>query len=262
MLLQAGETAVFMKTNSNRNIVIGIQPIKEAINSGKTIDKLLFKKGVKSDAFTEISSQARKLGVPVQYVPSQRLDKITRKNHQGVIAFISPIEFQDLENVVSMAFDAGENPLIVLLDGVTDVRNFGAIVRSAECLGAHAVVIPQREAAAINEAAIKSSAGAILKMNICREKSLSESCKALKNSGLQIISCTEDEQTALWSQDLTIPCCLVLGAEGEGVSRDILGLCDSGVHIPMSGSVQSLNVSVAAGIVLSEVARQRFISEV
>lgn len=246
-----------MKTNSNRNIVIGIQPIKEAIDAGKTIDKLLFKKGIRSDAFTEISSQARKLDIPMQFVPGQRLDNITGKNHQGVIAFISPIEFQDLENVVSMAFDKGESPLIVLLDGVTDVRNFGAIVRSAECLGAHAVVIPQKEAAAINEAAIKSSAGAILKMNICREKSLTDACKALKNSGLHIVSCTENQETSLWSYDLTVPCCLILGAEGEGVSREILALCDGGMHIPMTGSVQSLNVSVAAGIVLSEIARQR-----
>lgn len=246
-----------MKTKSPKNIVIGIQPVNEALEAGKTIEKLLFKKGIKSDAFTDIASKARRVDVPIQYVPGQRLDIITGKNHQGVIAFISPIEFQDLENIVSMAFDKGENPLIVLLDGVTDVRNFGAIVRSAECLGAHAVVIPQREAAAINEAAIKSSAGAILQMNICREKSLPAVCQSLKNSGLQVICCAEGQETSLWSQDLSIPTCLVLGDEGEGVSKEIQAICDGGVHIPMQGSIQSLNVSVAAGIVLAEVARQR-----
>lgn len=252
----------FMKTKTPKNIVIGIQPVKEALDSGKTIEKLLVKKGVKSDALAEIASLSRKQDIPCQWVPGQRLDNVTRKNHQGVIAFISPIEFQDLDNVVSMAFDQGENPLILLLDGVTDVRNFGAIVRSAECMGAHAVVIPQREAAAINEAAIKSSAGALMKMNICREKSLVNTCKSLENSGLQIVCCTEGQENSLWKQDLSIPTCIVLGDEGEGVSKEVEACCSAGIHIPMTGSIASLNVSVAAGIILSEVARQRFNSEV
>jgi 23S rRNA (guanosine2251-2'-O)-methyltransferase len=187
----------------------------------------------------------------------ERIELVTRKNHQGVLAWLSLIEFQNIENLLPMIFEKGEDPLIIALDGVSDVRNFGAIVRSADCLGAHGIVIPEKGSARITADAIKTSAGALHSFPVCREKSLVRSVEYLKQSGLKVIAATEKSGLAISMAPLRGPVVIILGAEDKGISRELLALADQSVKIPMTGNIASLNVSVAAGILLYETARQR-----
>ncbi|NNE55463.1 MAG: 23S rRNA (guanosine(2251)-2'-O)-methyltransferase RlmB [Flavobacteriales bacterium] len=243
------------------NLVIGIQPIKEAIDSGSFIEKVMIRKGLRGDTFKELFDLIRDAKVPFQFVPDQKLNQISRKNHQGVIAFISPIEYQDIDNLVQMAFESGKPPCFLMLDGVTDVRNLGAIARSAECFGANGIIIPEKGSAAINDVAIKSSAGALLKLNVSRVKNLDQTLKTLVASGLHAIACDEKSEKPLWDSPLDHPCVIVLGAEDTGVSADVAAKCTDVVKIPMTGSIASLNVSVSAGIMLAELTRQRLINK-
>jgi 23S rRNA (guanosine2251-2'-O)-methyltransferase len=190
------------------------------------------------------------LDVPAQAVPKERLDRVTRKNHQGVIAFTSPIEFQPLDEVVLGAFERGETPLIVALDGVTDVRNLGAIARTAECFGATGLLVPMTGSAPINEDAVKSSAGALLRLPMCRAKRMDEAVQLAANLGLSPVAVSEKGNAPLNSLDGTTPTCLILGDEHAGISADVLKHCNTTVSIPMKGKTASLNVGVAAGIVL------------
>jgi 23S rRNA (guanosine2251-2'-O)-methyltransferase len=201
--------------------------------------------------------EVRKYNIPFQIVPLERIELVTRKNHQGVLAWLSLIEFQNIENLLPMIFEKGEDPLIIALDGVSDVRNFGAIVRSADCLGAHGIVIPEKGSARITADAIKTSAGALHSFPVCREKSLVRSVEYLKQSGLKVIAATEKSGLAISMAPLRGPVVIILGAEDKGISRELLALADQSVKIPMTGNIASLNVSVAAGILLYETARQR-----
>lgn len=238
-------------------MVYGIHPVKEALRSGRNVDKILLKKGLYNETIKEILDLAKEMSVPVQEVPIEKLNRTTGKAHQGIIAFLSLIEYQDVEHLLPVLFDQGVTPLLMVLDRVTDVRNFGAICRSALCAGVHAIIIPSRGAAQINEDAIKSSAGALSSVTVCRSYNLKNTLRFLKDSGVRILGITEKGSQNYFQADLASPVALLMGSEEDGISPEYLKLCDEQVLIPMSGPVGSLNVSVAAGIVLFDAVRQR-----
>ncbi|MFA6924441.1 MAG: 23S rRNA (guanosine(2251)-2'-O)-methyltransferase RlmB [Bacteroidales bacterium] len=239
------------------NIIYGIRPIIEAIKSGKEIDKVIFQDGLKGQLFFELRDLLKEFEIPFQFVPAEKLNQITTKNHQGVVCFISSIEYQKIEDIIPLLFENGEVPLIMMLDRITDVRNFGAISRTAECAGVHAIIIPVKGSAQINEVAIKTSAGALNKIPVCRTIKTEETITFLKNSGLQIVSCTEKTEKLFYDIDYTLPSLIIIGSEEDGISKSILDKSDEIVRIPLKGEIESLNVSVAAGIVLFEVVKQR-----
>jgi 23S rRNA (guanosine2251-2'-O)-methyltransferase len=242
---------------SKENIIFGIRPVIEAIKSGKEIDRVLIQNGLKSESSWELRKLTGELQIPMQYVPLEKLNKITMKNHQGVICFISEISYQPLENVLPMIFEKGKNPLLLILDRITDVRNFGAITRTAECAQVDAIVLPSKGSARINADAVKTSAGAIYKIPICREENLKKAIDYIKASGIEVIACTEKSDKAYYSEDYSGPCAIILGSEEDGISPEYLKKADRTVSIPLSGEIESLNVSVAAGIILFEAVKQR-----
>ncbi len=240
-----------------KDMIFGIRAVIEALDSGKTLNKILLQKGLNNPLFRELTDKINPHRSIVQYVPIQKLNNITRKNHQGVIAFISPIEYHDLETIVPGIYETGEAPLILMLDRVTDVRNFGAIARTAECMGVHAIITLLKGGAMINGDAVKTSAGALNKIPVCREKYLDKSVEFLKNSGFQIVACTEKADNFSNNKSYTEPTCIIMGSEEDGISAQLLKMADEKVKLPMNGSIQSLNVSVAAGMLLYEVMTQR-----
>jgi 23S rRNA (guanosine2251-2'-O)-methyltransferase len=243
--------------NKETDFIFGMHPVIEALKAGKQIDKLLVKKGLRGELYHELMEAVHDTNVPWQIVPQEKLDSLTRKNHQGVIAWLSLIEFQNLENILPALFEGGAEPLLLILDGVSDVRNFGAIVRSASCFGAHTVIIPEKNSARITADAVKASAGALNTFPVCRVKSITKCVSYLKESGLKIISATEKSDTTLSKATLSGPAAIILGSEDHGISRELIDISDLCVAIPMQGNIGSLNVSVTAGVVLYEVTRQR-----
>jgi len=237
--------------------IFGIRAVIEAIRAGKQIDRLLIKQGLQGALYHELMSEVKNNNIAYQIVPLERIELVTRKNHQGVLAWLSLVEFQQISNLLPMIYETGEDPLIVALDGVSDVRNFGAIVRTAECLGAHAVIIPEKGSARVTADAIKTSAGALHTFPVCREKSIVRAIEYLKDSGLKIICAGEKSGNIASKAELRGPSVLIMGSEDKGISRELLALADEQVKIPMSGPIGSLNVSVAAGILLYEIVRQR-----
>ncbi len=237
--------------------IFGLRAVIEAIRAGKQIDRLLIKQGLQGSLYHELMSEVKTHNIVYQIVPVERIELVTRKNHQGVLAWLSLIEYQDISSLLPMIFEKGEDPLIVALDGVSDVRNFGAIVRTADCLGAHAIIISEKGSARITADAIKTSAGALHTFPVCREKSIVRSIEYMKSSGLKVICATENSGEEASSSALTGPSVLVLGSEEKGISRELISLSDHQVKIPMQGNIASLNVSVAAGIFLYEMQRQR-----
>ncbi len=232
--------------------IYGIHPVLEAIEAGRTIDKIYVK-----NARCEVAARARAAGIPLQVVPEERLARITRKNHQGVIAQVSAIEYSSLSNLLPMLFEEGVLPFILVLDGITDVRNFGAIARTAECCGVNAIVIASKGSVSVGADAIKTSAGALCRIPVCREDSLSKAVSFLHDSGCQIVAATEKSSQNYTTADYTTPLAIVMGAEGCGISAEILRLADTRAAIPMFGHIGSLNVGVAAGVMMYEVVRQR-----
>ena len=237
--------------------IFGIRPVIEAIKAGKQIDRLLIKQGLQGELYHELMTEVKTHNIVYQIVPIERIELVTRKNHQGVLAWLSVIEYQYIANLLPMIYEKGEDPLIIALDGVSDVRNFGAIVRTADCLGAHAIIIPEKGSARITADAVKTSAGALHSFPVCRERSIVRSIEFLKESGLKVICAGEKSGTKASEAKLTGPSVLILGAEDKGVSRELISLSDNQIMIPMTGSIGSLNVSVAAGILLYEIVRQR-----
>jgi 23S rRNA (guanosine2251-2'-O)-methyltransferase len=240
-----------------KSFIYGIRAVKEAIESGRYIDKVLIRDNLKNELFRELFSVIREYAITYQFVPQQKLDKITAKNHQGVIAFLSPIEFQNIGDILPGLFEKGRVPFVLLLDGLTDVRNFGAIVRTAECAGVDAIVISQKHFARISEDAVKTSGGALYKIPVCRSPDMLSTIELIQNSGIQVIAVTEKTDQYYFDVDLRNPTALVMGSEDKGISRNLLNKLDIAVKIPMKGRIESLNVSVAAGIVMYEVVRQR-----
>jgi len=220
------------------------------------MDKVLLQKGLHNDLFQELLPLIKQHKIPVQRVPAEKLQKITKKNHQGVIGFISAITYASLDHIVSTCFAEGRMPFILILDRVTDVRNFGALTRTAECAGVDAVVIPSRGSARIGADAVKTSAGALHHIPVCREDNLKEALDYLSQSGVNIVACTEKASSTLYQADLKPPVAIIMGSEEDGISPEYLKRANEQVLIPMQGNIESLNVSVAAGIMLFEVQRQ------
>ena len=241
--------------------IYGIHAVLEAIEAGKDIDKILLSKTLNDETAREISDKARQLRVPVQRVPVQKIDRITRRNHQGVLAMMAAVTYYQVENLVPQMFDEGENPFIVVLDGVTDVRNFGAVARTCECAGVSAIVIPDRESVSVNADAVKTSAGALNYLPVCRERNLVNAVKFLRDSGFKIVGTSDKNSSPYTQADYTGPVAIVLGAEDKGISTEMMKLCDTQVFIPEFGHINSLNVSVAGGIMIYEVVRQRLNDE-
>ncbi len=243
--------------NNDPDFIFGIRPVIEAIKAGKQIDKLMVKKGLQGDLYHELIGLIREIGMSYQAVPPDRLDTVTRKNHQGVIAYLSAIEYQELENILPAVYESGKDPLILILNGVTDVRNFGAIARSAECLGVDAIVIPEKKSARINADAVKTSAGALLNIPVVKAKSIIRSVQFLKESGLKIAAASEKADQTLEKSDLAGPLAIIMGSEDTGIGRELMEETDIHTSISLSGVTSSLNVSVATGIILYEISRQR-----
>ena len=238
-------------------MIFGVRAVIEAIQAGKEIDKVLVKKDIQSDLSKELFTALKDTFIPVQRVPVERINRITKKNHQGVVAFISPITYQRTEDIVPFLFEQGKNPIFIMLDGLTDVRNFGAIARTCECAGVDAIIIPQKNSVSVNADAIKTSAGALHTIPVCREKSLGNTLRFLKDSGFKVVAATEKGDYDYTKADYQGPTCIIMGAEDTGVSYDNLALCDEWVKIPLLGNIESLNVSVAAGILMYEAVKQR-----
>ena len=237
--------------------IFGIRAVTEAIEAGKEIDKIFIKKDLNGSLATELLALAKENKVPVQRVPLERINRITRKNHQGVLAMLSAVTYHRLEHLVPMLYEEGMLPFIVVLDGITDVRNFGAIARTCECAGADAIVIPERGSVSVGGDAVKTSAGALLHLPVCRERSTAQAVKFLKDNGYMVVAASEKADINYTQPDYTKPVAIVMGAEDTGISPQVLRLCDTFVSIPQMGHIGSLNVSVAAGVMMYEVVRQR-----
>ena len=237
--------------------IFGMHTIIEAILSGKEIEKILVKKGLNGELYHELMDLVHQMQIPLQLVPVEKIDRVTRKNHQGVLAFISPIAYQNIEEIIPSLYEEGKVPLILILDEVTDVRNFGAITRSAEVAGVNAIIIPEKGSAQINADAIKTSAGALHLIPVCRTKSLLSVVKYLKNSGLNIIAATDKGDKSYFDVNMKDPVAIILGSEDLGIQGDLLKVSDEWAKIPQFGQIKSLNVSVAAGIMVFEAIRQR-----
>jgi len=236
--------------NEKSDLTFGIHPVLEAFEAGKVIEKLFLQNGMQGPNVEKIKKLANEAGTAINQVPVFKLNKLTRKNHQGVLAIGSPIEYQSISEVIQSTYEKGEDPFILMLDRITDVRNIGAIARSADAFGIHAIVVPQKGTALINSEAMKSSAGALNHVPVCREQYLDDTIRELKDLGLTIIACTEKTDDVLSDLKITGPRAVIMGSEEDGISPKYLKMADHKAKIEMSGNVGSLNVSVAAGVVL------------
>jgi 23S rRNA (guanosine2251-2'-O)-methyltransferase len=245
------------KDHQDQHIIFGRHPVSDALSSGQDIDRVMIQQGTRGEFEKEIRHACKELDIPLHVSPKERLDRIVRGNHQGIIAFGALIRYQELDNVLAHVFENGETPIIVMLDGITDVRNLGAIARSAVCCGAHALILPAKGNAQINPEAIKTSAGALNSIPVCRVNSLVNTLEQLKNSGLAAYAGDLQSAKPIYQLDLTGPLVIIAGAEGEGVSKAILNRVDQRFIIPQAATTNSFNVSVATGIALYEVMRQR-----
>ena len=240
-----------------KDFIFGVRPVMEAIEAGKTIDKIFLQNGLLGPTIAELKNLLKKHNIRANYVPIEKLNRFTRKNHQGVVAFISDVPFYNITNVLPQIFEDGRTPFILILDRLTDVRNFGAICRTAECVGIDAIIIPEKGAAPINSDAIKTSAGAIYNVKICKEKNLAHTLDFLQQSGLKVYSATEKAEKLVYDVVLNIPVAIVMGNEETGISKEVLHRCDEKIKLPIEGKTQSLNVSVACGALLYEAVRQK-----
>ncbi len=237
--------------------IFGIRAIIEAINSGEAIDKVFLQKGLRGELFNELESSIRKQGINVSYVPVEKLNRLTKKNHQGAVAQISPIEFHDIETLVLNVIESGKTPLFLLLDQLSDVRNFGAIIRTAECTGVDGIIIQKKGGAPVNGDTIKTSAGAVFKVPICKVDHIKDAVFYMQASGIRVIAATEKTDDTLYNISFKEPCAIIMGSEGRGVSPSVLKVSDARAKLPLLGDIESLNVSVACGAFLYEAVRQR-----
>lgn len=251
------KTILYSVNSSDENIIYGTRAIIEAIRAGKELDKILVQKGISNELFRELKNELQQKQIPFQFVPPEKLKRISTKNHQGVIAFISSVHYYSVEDLLPEVFEQGETPLVLILDRITDVRNFGAIARTAACSGVHFIVIPSRGSVTVQADAIKTSAGALHHIKVCREDNLKNTIDYLKESGLKIVACHEKTDKMLFDVSFDIPLAIIMGSEEDGISGEYLKRSDEQVKIPMQGNIASLNVSVATGMILYEVMRQR-----
>lgn len=242
---------------SNENYIFGIRAVMEAIEAGKEIDRILVQRGITGDLYNQLRKVLKGTDIVYQLVPPEKIKRITTKNHQGIIAYLSEVTYYKTEDLLPLIFEEGRIPLLLILDKVTDVRNFGAIARSAECAGVDFIIIPSRGSAQINADAIKTSAGALHRIKVCRENNLKDTLNYVKEYGLQLIACHEKTDKLIYSVDFKLPTAVIMGSEESGISAEYLKQADKAVKIPMAGKIASLNVSVATGIVLFEAIRQK-----
>jgi 23S rRNA (guanosine2251-2'-O)-methyltransferase len=244
---------------SKKNIIAGRNPVIEALKNQQQLDKILLFKNSSGEVINEIRQLAKELNVPVQYVPNEKLNSITNVQHQGVVAFKTSVAYQSLQDVINWVNDKGEVPLFLILDGVTDVRNIGAIARSAVCCGAQTIIIPDKGVGALNEDAVKASAGALEQINICRVNSLMKAVDELHLNGIKVFASEMTAKSKVFELDFKEPCVIVMGGEEKGVVPALMKICDGIFKIPMAGSFESLNVSVATGMILYEAMKQRML---
>ena len=247
--------------NEKEDFIFGLRPVMEAIEAGKTIDKIFVQGGLQGDIYSELKKLLKKYNIRPNTVPVEKLNRFTRKNHQGVVAFISEIPFYKIEDILPQIFEEGKTPFLLILDRLTDVRNFGAIARTAECVGIDAIVIPDKGAAPINSDAIKTSAGALYNVKICKENNLAHVVDFLQQSGVTVFAATEKAEKLIYNADFSEPCAIVMGNEETGISKEVLHHADEKIKLPITGKTQSLNVSVACGAILYEAVRQNMIGE-
>lgn len=245
----------------NENFIFGTRSVIEAVRAGKEFEKIFIQKGLNNQLFHELRKELQGRDIPYQIVPPEKLNRLSNKNHQGVLAVISEITYYKAEDILGSVFEKGKVPLVLILDKITDVRNFGAIARSAACSGVDMIVIADQGSAQVNADAVKTSAGALHSMPVCREKNLKSTLEFLKQSGLQIISCHEKTEKLIYTANFKIPTAIIMGSEDSGISPEYLKRSDVEVKIPMVGKIASLNVSVATGIILFEAVRQRVNSD-
>lgn len=241
----------------NQTQIFGLRAIIEAVNAGETIDKVFLQKGLKGDLFSELESTLNRHSINKSYVPVEKLNRLTKGNHQGAIAQIAPIEFQNIEDLVLRVVESGKTPLFLLLDQLSDVRNFGAIIRTAECTGVDGIIIQKRGGAPVNGDTIKTSAGAVFKVPICKVDHIKDAVFYMQASGIRVIAATEKTEQTLYKVSFNEPCALIMGSEGRGINPSILKVVDEKAKLPILGEIESLNVSVACGAFLYEVVRQR-----
>ena len=237
--------------------LFGMHPVLEAVKAGKKFDKVMLKQGLEGPQFRELLDLLKDNEIPFQFVPGERLNRAVKGAHQGVLAYISQIDYVDIEQLVNNALGRSENPLLVILDGVSDVRNLGAIARSLECAGGHGIIVPAKGGAAINADAVKASAGALMRIDTCKVPNLRVAAYYLQPSGFKLIAATEKTDNHIYDVDMTGPCAIIMGSEGKGISQIMLDLADEKAAIPMAGEITSLNVSVASSILMYEAVRQR-----
>jgi len=237
--------------------IFGTRAVLEAIHNGRTIDKILIKKGQINELIRQLTTLAKENEIAVQFVPVEKINRITRKNHQGVLALLSPIEFANIDMLLPGIFESGETPLILILDGITDVRNFGAIVRSAECAGVHAIIIPGKGMARIGADALKTSAGALHYVPVCKTDDLLQSIKLMIDSGIHIVAATEKAEKPYTESDFSGPLGIIMGSEEKGIGSNLLSAAHEHLQIPLKGKIGSLNVSVSAALMVYEAIRQR-----
>ncbi|WP_242085749.1 23S rRNA (guanosine(2251)-2'-O)-methyltransferase RlmB [Aestuariivivens sediminis] len=239
--------------------IFGIRAVIEAINAGETIDKVFLQKGLKGDLFQDLETRLRSTDINVSYVPAEKLNRLTNKNHQGVVAQISPIAFHPLEDLVLQVIESGKTPLFLLLDQLSDVRNFGAIIRTAECTGIDGIIVQKKGGAPVNGDTIKTSAGAVFKVPICKVDHIKDAVFYMQASGIKVVAATEKTHTHVYDISFTEPCAIIMGSEGRGINPSILKVVDAKAKLPILGDIESLNVSVACGAFLYEIVRQRLV---
>lgn len=244
-----------------KEFIFGIRAVAEAVRANKSIDKVLLKNNLQGENISELMTLLKKNGIYFQYVPVEKINKISNGNHQGVLALVSPVEYYNLEDVVTNAFESGKTPLILILENITDVRNFGAIARTAECAGVNAIVIPAKGSVRITPDAIKTSAGALNTIPVCKENHLVDAVMLLQQMGLKVFACSEKADKTIYEEDFSMPAAVIVGSEDKGISVSLIKKSDKFVKIPMLGKISSLNVSVAAGIITYEVIRQRNLTQ-
>ncbi|MFI2741222.1 23S rRNA (guanosine(2251)-2'-O)-methyltransferase RlmB [Zhouia sp. PK063] len=241
----------------NEYQIFGIRAVIEAIHAGKTIDKIFIQKGLQGGLFQELHTLLKSHQINTSYVPVEKLNRLTKKNHQGVVANISPIEFHDLENLTMKVIESGETPLFLILDQVSDVRNFGAIIRTAECTGVHGIIIQKNGSAPVTADTVKTSAGAVFNVPICKVDHIKDAIFYMQASGIEVVGATEKTDNEIYDVNFTTPAAIVMGAEDVGISSSVLKILNHKAKLPMFGSIGSLNVSVACAVFLYEVVRQR-----
>lgn len=246
-----------MEKRNNSDFIYGTRAVIEAIEAGKEIDKLLIQRDLQNALTTELLQLCHARKIPFQRVPIEKLNRVTRKNHQGTIAFVSPVQFASLDNIIHNAYSQAVDPMLIILDRITDVRNFGAIARTAECAGVHGIIVPSRGSAQIGADAMKTSAGALNHIAVVRSMNLKDTIQELQQNGIKVVACTEKADDIVFDSDLSGPIALLMGSEEEGISGEYLKMADTQAKLPMSGQIESLNVSVATGVFIYETIRQR-----